>query len=657
MSGLFGIFNIGKSGLMTQQSAINVTSHNISNGNTEGYSRQRATIQTTQPYGTPSMNSGIPVGQLGTGAEVSAVKRVRDEFLDYKIRKETSISSQYDARNDVLSEVENVFNETSETGISTSMGKFFSAWQDLATTGNDNAKTTVIENTSILANSLNQGYDKLQSIKTNTQTTIKDTVFEVNTKLNEIDDLNRQIMSVKVAGMEPNDLLDKRDSLLDELSNKFNITITDKNFYGVDVKPSDVPSGVTTQNLVAAAPNEAVSRFSYIYGDVKATVNSSGSVEIPITYFKKGDTGNSSNQQTLTIKMQLGNGAASGSGSYADMTTEQKKALNDIVQDKVRQIDENRVLWADKDGVAYAGADGSEIDLGTVDLTGTISAATSDLTTKMSDLDGKLSLFTPSSGALKGYMSSQTDVDNYVSQLNNLAKTLAFSVNTIHSGMTDVTNTSGDGKPDKDYMPFFVNSDVAKYNIDGTMSNLDDILAGEQDINAGNISINQEIYSDKSKMKIKTNDDKYKYASDNKIDGNDTKRALAIAQLKDNKMNIQDFGNTVNSRKDLFAAGESSFSDVNNMKLVNTSKGMTMDTYYKDTVDKVGSQEQEAIKIVQGETVVLNQLKSAKEEVSGVSLDEEMANLIQYQHAYQANAKVISTVDELLDVVINGLKK
>lgn len=648
MSGLFGIFNVGTRGLITQQTAINVTSHNVANGSTEGYSKQRATIQTTTPYGSPSMNSGVPVGQLGTGSEVSVVQRVRDEFLDYKIRKETSISSQYDARNEVLSEAENVFNETSETGISTSLGKFWSAWQDLATTGNDNAKTTVLENTSILANALNQGYDKLQDIKSNTQASIKNMVFEINSKLNEVDNLNKQIISVKVAGLEPNDLMDKRDNLLDTLSSKFNITIDKKQFYGLDVKPGDVPSGLTTPNLVAAAPNDVVSRFSYINGEIKATTASDGTVTIPLSYYEKGDTASANTQKTINIKFNIGSG-------YSSLTTEQKKSVDDIIQSKVREIDENRVLWADKDGLALAGADGATIDLGSVDFSGGFSSGVTSLNSTMSDLNSKLKMFTPSSGSLKGYMSSQTDVDNYINQLDSLAKTLAFAVNAVHSGMTDVTNSSG--TPDKDYMPFFVNSDVAKYKVDGTMSNLDDILAAEDNINAGNISINKEIYADKSKMKIKTHDDDYKYAADNNVDGKDTARALAIAQIKDKKINIQDISNTINSRKDLFNAGTSSFSDVNDMYLTNTSKGLTIDTYFKDTVDKVGSQVQEAKKIVEGQSTVLNQLNESKEAVSGVSLDEEMANLIQYQHAFSANAKIISTTDELLDVVINGLKK
>lgn len=91
--------------------------------------------------------------------------------------------------------------------------------------------------------------------------------------------------------------------------------------------------------------------------------------------------------------------------------------------------------------------------------------------------------------------------------------------------------------------------------------------------------------------------------------------------------------------------------------VINNAQGSKIDNYFKDTVDKLGIQEQDAKRIVKNEKVLLAGFQESRDSVSGVSLDEEMANLIQYQHAYKANAKVISTVDELLDVVVNDLKR
>lgn len=87
-AGLFDTFTIGKRGLNVNQSAINTTSHNIANANTQGYSRQRSVIETTRPFGGMSKFDTSGPGQVGTGAEVTTIQRIRDYFIDYQVRNE-----------------------------------------------------------------------------------------------------------------------------------------------------------------------------------------------------------------------------------------------------------------------------------------------------------------------------------------------------------------------------------------------------------------------------------------------------------------------------------------------------------------------------------------------------------------------------------------
>lgn len=84
---------------------------------------------------------------------------------------------------------------------------------------------------------------------------------------------------------------------------------------------------------------------------------------------------------------------------------------------------------------------------------------------------------------------------------------------------------------------------------------------------------------------------------------------------------------------------------------------MNMEGYYKDIIDRLGVQSQEAQRMVENQSNLVMDIAMQRESISGVNLDEETINLVQFQHAYNANAKVISTVDELLDVVVNGLKR
>ncbi|NLZ49750.1 MAG: flagellar hook-associated protein FlgK, partial [Clostridiales bacterium] len=262
MSGLFNTFNIAKKGLFVQQKSIEVTSHNIANANTEGYSRQRAEIQTTRPFGMPTLNTTAEVGQLGTGAEVSAINRIRDSFIDYQVRTETSTYGQYEAREKFLHEIESIFNEPTETGISTLIGKFFDSWQQLSKQANSsNARTVVAQQSAALADELNHTYTQLKNLKENASSLIRSSVFEINNLLNQLDQVNQQIIGVKIAGNIPNDLMDKRDLLLDELSKKFNINLDKTSFDGFDVKPVDT-QGVKDGYVLKSENNDDAKRFS-----------------------------------------------------------------------------------------------------------------------------------------------------------------------------------------------------------------------------------------------------------------------------------------------------------------------------------------------------------------------------------------------------------
>lgn len=587
LSGLFGTFNVAKRGLFAQQKAIDVTSHNIANANTEGYSRQRAIMETTRPFAMPSVNNAIGPGQLGTGVEISIIQRVRDEFLDFQFRNEQSVMGTYEARDRFLSEIESVFNEPSDKGLSAVVGKFFDSWQELSKQAEtSNARTVVAQQANALANELNHTYNQLQKIRTNTQTVIKDTVFQINNYLEQIDSLNQQIMNVKISGQEPNDLMDRRDLLMDKLSAEFNVDIKKKNFYTIDLSAENVenlPEGAENL-LVRKEPNYAVSRFSYING-IEEVKNEAGEVvALKVNYLKKGDPNNPGD--AITIECE---GLSKGD-------------LNELK----RHIDECRVIWADEDGNAYSDS--------TIKFT------------NLKQLDKQLGLFKPSEGSLQGYMSVQEDVDRYEDQINKLAKALAFSVNAVHSGETNAV---------EDDLLFFVNSDTLK----------------EDGINAGNIAINSEIMEDVMKIKAGVGDNSGE---------NDGRRALAIAELRNTLLGIQSIDLEETDRQEFIENLTGGFiedEELGVFTIQNNINGMTIDSYFKDTVDTLGIQENEARRIVANQEKLLSDFDQRRTSVSGVSMDEEMANLIQFQHAYGANAKIISTVDELLDVVVNGLKR
>ncbi|CDI49861.1 flagellar hook-associated protein FlgK [Clostridium tetani] len=578
MSGLFGTLHVGKSGIFANQKAIDVTSHNMANANTEGYSRQRAELQTERPFCTPSMNNAVGAGQLGRGVNVADINRVRDAFLDYQVRIELGVQGTYVERNKFLNEIENIFSEPSETGISTLLGKFHSAWQELSKQPHSsNARTVVAEQSKALTDELNHLHKQLNKLKDNTKNCIRQDLNDVNSILDQMERLNEEIIQITTAGQRPNDLLDKRDLLIDKLSSKFGINIDKKGLNAIDIntngqKGSEPPKD---KNLIQAVnPDESV-RLAYISSiepDGKHKPGEAGKYKI--TYYKNADITDDKNKVTFEITLD---------------------------EAQYKELDRSRTLWTDKKG-------------DTLDKDGNV---------KKSPQFDDLKIFNPNTGNLNGYMTVQDDIDVQIEQLDKLARSLAYTVNAVHS-QSNVYS-------DKDL--FFVNKDGGD----------------EHEITAGNIAVKKEILENVMNIKVGKGD------NPGEIDG---KRALAIANLMDKLMAIQNLDLTKSRKDALDELGTGWGPDEAGVDTITANtNGMTCGGYFKDVVDKLGVQSQEAKRMVKNQYIVLSNFQQSREQASGVSIDEETTNLIQFQHAYQANAKIISTVDELLDVVINGLKR
>ncbi len=617
MSGLFGTLNIGKSGMFAQQGAINTTSHNIANATTEGYSRQRVELQTTRPYCKPSMNSTAGPGQVGTGVQIVAINRVRDSFLDYQTRVELGgVQGQFVNRNKFLSQIENILKEPTDIAISKMLGDFFDSWHDLSGAADTyNARSLVMKKASALADELNHTFNELSKLKENTQLEIEQTVFEINGILDQINQLNQEIVQVKVAGQQPNDLMDRRDLLLDKLSSKFGIEIDRENYEGINLSTSNhakdyqdktSPLGGTPPtisgedvNLVQRIKPDDVYRFSYIKDITPKGNQKPGEPgEYEVTYYVGGDTKSEKNKRTLTVKIDS--------------------------EEDFKRLDEGRVLWTDKNGDVVKISNNSSSNKKDNEITGTIGSGSCDFK--------NLKLFEPPSGELKGQMSVQQDIDKYQDQLNKLAKALVFSVNAIHTQSLDPKN------PKDKALNFFINGEDSDK---------------ESEITAGNIALNKDIKEDPMKIMAGTTPNSGE---------DDGQRALAISQIRAVFMSVQGIDKNTDREtflKKFFKENDEFQFDGNKLWTIQKdTNGMTMDNYFNDIVGGLGADEQEAINMVKGQAIVLAGFQQSRDSVSGgVSLDEEFANLVQFNHCYQANAKIISTVDQLLDVVINGLKK
>ncbi|MBV1821585.1 hypothetical protein KUA25_26500, partial [Bacteroidales bacterium MSK.15.36] len=379
--------------------------------------------------------------------------------------------------------------------------------------------------------------------------------------------LNEEIIQVTAAGQKPNDLLDRRDLLLDKLSSKFGINIEKKVLNGIDVntntddgaKPPTIPGTPGTPSKIknfiqAVNPDDAV-RLAYI-SSISPAEPPETEGTYTITYYKNADMTNDDNKVTFEITLD-------------------EKGYKDL--------DRSRTLWTDKSGnPVNAGGEVVEVKDGKVDLK-----------------NNKICTFQPSTGNLNGYMSVQDDIDNQIDQLDKLARSLAYAVNFVHE------------QDDADKISFFLNRDGG----------------AEDEITAGNITVNEEILKDVMKIKVGKGD------NPGETDGT---RALAIANIMDRLIAIQNIqlrnesGKTKTNRNQFIAniCGGDIIDEAGIKTIKGNTDGMTYGGYFKDMVDRLGVQTQEAKRMVKNQHSVLASFQQSRDAVSGVSLDEEMTNLI-----------------------------
>lgn len=226
MASTFHGLEVGKRSLFAQQSALHTTGHNLSNANTEGFTRQRVNFQTTNPYSYPGMNNDRSPRQLGTGVVATSITRMREDYLDIQFHNENKNLGYWENVRDVYSRVEQIMNEPSEDGMQKLMDRFWQSWQDLAKNPESLAARAVVRERAVaVADEFRHMMQSLDQVETDLNHVLTANVREVNVIATQIADLNDQISRLVPHGYHPNDLLDRRDVLLDRLSKMINVEV------------------------------------------------------------------------------------------------------------------------------------------------------------------------------------------------------------------------------------------------------------------------------------------------------------------------------------------------------------------------------------------------------------------------------------------------
>jgi flagellar hook-associated protein 1 FlgK len=219
MSGLFGTLQIAKRGLLAHRFGMDVIGHNISNANTEGYSKQRVNLGATT-----AKQEGLFI--VGQGVDVQSIIRQRDELVDRQIRFTKSKLGYSETQNYYFSKIEGLFPEPSDYGLQAYLSNFFSELRNVSNNPKDLAvRNTFVQSAVTLSKGFNDTITNLHQLETQISRDIDDKVTTVNTLLTEVHELNTRIAVEQGAKLSANDLKDQRDLKLDELSKYLNIHI------------------------------------------------------------------------------------------------------------------------------------------------------------------------------------------------------------------------------------------------------------------------------------------------------------------------------------------------------------------------------------------------------------------------------------------------
>lgn len=548
---LMGSLYIGASGLQSGQNALNTTAHNLTNIDTTGFTRQQ-TLLSSKRYITISKNpAAVSDQQYGIGVNLSAVRQVRDYFLDQTYRKESGRSTFYEASTDVLGEVENVLGELNGEDFQTSLTNLWTAVQELSKDPSSSVtQGLLVQRSAEFINRANAVYQDLTNYQDNLNKQIKEKVTTINQYGKQIQALNDQIRKIECGGIEhANDLRDTRNQILDELGKLCKMT------YSED----------STGNV---------------------------SVRIENSDFVRGD-----------LFYEIGLDASDATGFYTPFW----------IKDA-----EYTVL---ADGTKKYNIEGAEV----FNLDQTVSSSLD------TDIGGLKALLL----ARGDHRSNYTDINN---NYDSISQSIVMNVQAefdqmIHSVTTringilaEVYDPSRGYMCDKDGSPLQL---FQKVTTDGYEKVTD---AG------GNVT--------------------WKYAEEDPT-RTDTLYTLGNLQVNANLLReptMLGFKKADGSADyDTTGKLKAAFTEESYTLNPNVLKKTTFVDYYKDLVSQVSNTGYAFRNIYENQQTTVEATYNAREQIIGVSSEEELSNMIRFQNAYNASSRYINVISELLEHIISTL--
>ncbi len=653
MSG--SLLAIGKTGLYAAQAALATTGHNIANANVAGFSRQTV-VQAT----SAALDTGV--GFLGTGTEIAQIKRYSDNFLNTQVRSAQASTSGLESYYSQIKQIDNLLADTT-SGLSPAMQGFFKGVQDMAANrASVPSRQAMLSSAETLATRLQDLDSRLGEIRSGVNGEIEASVTAINTYGSQIAKLNEQISTfASSATRPPNDLLDQRDQVVLELNKFVKATVTqgdnssltisigngqplvvgnDSFQLAAMVSPTDLTRlevGYQVGTKVAVLPDGALSGgklggvLEFRTETLDKAQSALGKIAIGMAFEFNAqhqlglDQNGNPGQPFFSVApafvgASINNAKGTNANPAAELTakvtdpgklkdSDYEVTFNGTSYKVVRQSDNAEVgtVTPAADGTATFEVDGVEFNFKN-------NARNKDTFLVRPTIDGAANF---------------NVLANDVSQIAAAAPILT-SMPLTNTGTAKIS----EGKVSKDFLtapaalPVTLAFDETSGNLTGFPAGMVTVVnsKGESSqVNANNVKFdNGSTYSFGGVSVTMTgkpgNGDKFTIATNSSGVG-DTRNIAALGELQ---------------TKNIFNNGTA-----------------TLTSSYAQMVSQVGNKTREVQVNAQAGNALLAQATGAQADVSGVNLDEEAANLIKYQQAYQASSKVMQIAGTIFDTLLS----
>lgn len=621
MASSFAGIEIGKRSLMAHETQIQTAGHNISNADTEGYSRQRVVVKAFEPIYRPDLERAMVPGQIGQGSVVESIERIRDELLESRIVDGTNLESYWETRDKYYSMIESIYNEPNDISVRTNMDKYWSAWQELSTyPESDAARQAVVVRGQTLTNSIQQQYKSLRGIADQVNGDIEATVKQVNDLARQIAACNNEIVRVEGMGDNPNDLYDRRDLLVERLAELINVTVTpgDPDEFMVHTDGQVIVQGDLARQIATVGQIDNHGYGKLVWTDTKIDAEFHGGTLGALVELRDKDLRNE--MQTLNT-MTL---------NFADLVNDVHR--NGIGKNNTTGIDffvqhnfvENAHGNYDSDG------DGVEDRSYIFRITGTNTLRPQEQV----GLSGVMTINGAEGNITVEYNATDTveEVINRINDSNGEVKAYLDRNNRLVLKATPASQIS--------------NPDFAIRHVEDSgmfLSGYSGILNGSGQANAFDFNQADAVnVLANAEFSVSPILDPAAYVAVNRLIEND------VASVAAGFANSKGFVEASDGRAAVEMAA------IRNTKVMIGSE-RTFDDYFADTITNVGLKGEQAQNQLATHNKIMGDLRDLRDSISGVNIDEELADIIKFQHGYNVAAKFVTVQDELLDTLINRL--